>query len=258
MLITGAAGGLGTALAYALASQQARLCLTDLPGAGFDALAQRFPDALRIPLDVTSRASVDSCLTQVAAKWGGLDVLINNAGLVFGGPFEQVPLDRHQTTLAVNLGGPLAVTHAFWPLLTASPDFKIVFIASASGYLPVPHMVSYAASKWALRGLAVSLDEEFRLRGLGKRRVLTVNPSYIGTGLFAGAAPPLLTPLLEAGSVARAVVRGLRTDRRQLDLPWSVGLMKVLARVLPESWFRAFLRFSGVSTSMTGWTGRSG
>jgi len=239
------------------ALSEARLCLTDLPGPSFDALASRFPKALFCSLDVTSAPSIEACRQRIASEWGGLDILINNAGLVFGGGFETVPLTRHQTTVAVNLGGPLAVTHAFWPLLTASPEFKLVFIASASGYLPVPHMASYAASKWALRGLAVSLDEELRLRGLGKRRVLTVNPSYIGTGLFAGAAPPFLTPLLEADYVARATVRAIRSDRSILDLPWSVGLMKLVARILPEAWFRIFLRVTGVSTSMTRWTGRA-
>ena len=256
VFITGAAGGLGSALAEALQQQGARLALTDLPGTALDSLKTRFPHALVLPLDVTSVLSISACRDQIAQTWGGIDLLINNAGLVFGGPLDGLPLERHQTTLNVNLLGPLAVTHGLWPLLATNREFKLVFIASASGYLPLPFAASYAATKWALRGLAVSLEEEFRLRGLGTRRVLTVCPSYIGTGLFAGASAPFLTPILQASAVARATVRALKTDRRVLDLPGSVGLMKFVGRMVPDTWFLAFLRATGVSTSMAHWTGR--
>jgi NAD(P)-dependent dehydrogenase (short-subunit alcohol dehydrogenase family) len=149
-----------------------------------------------------------------------------------------------------NLLGPILVTRAFLPLLEKSPGFRVAFVASASGYLPLPMAASYAATKWGVRGLAVSLEEEFRIRGFGGRRVLVVCPSYISTGLFAGASAPFLTPILEVGSVARGIARALRHDARVLDMPWSVHLLKFLARVLP---IRGIARSFGSPASPRAW-----
>lgn len=253
--ITGAAGGLGLAMAERFAKEGANLFLTDVSPEGLERIRPRFPGALFRTLDVSSPASVAEAAEAVRAEWGGLDVLVSNAGVVFGGPVAEVSVERHRLTVDVNLTGTILVTRAFLPLMERSRDFKLVFIASASGYLPLPMAASYAATKWGVRGFAVSIEEELRLRGLGKRRVLTVCPSYIGTGLFAGAQAPFLTPILKTETVAAAVVSAVRANRRLIDLPASVHLLKALARILPDAWYRAFLRISGVSKSMTKWTG---
>ncbi len=258
VLITGAAGGLGLALARELARSGARLCLTDRDESLLGPVRGEFPDAVVLPLDVSDESSAAACAAEVARSWAGLDVLVNNAGTVSGGDLVSVSPARHRATVEANLLGPILVTRAFLPLLEKSPGFRVAFVASASGYLPLPMAASYAATKWGVRGLAVSLEEEFRIRGFGGRRVLVVCPSYISTGLFAGASAPFLTPILEVGSVARGIARALRHDARVLDMPWSVHLLKFLARVLPDSWYRAFLRVAGVATSMARWTGRGG
>ncbi len=256
--ITGAAGGLGFAMAERFADEGAKLFLTDVSAEGLERIKPRFPGAVFRQLDVSSPESVAAAAEAVRSEWGGLDVLVSNAGVVFGGPVTDVSVERHRLTVDVNLTGTILVTRAFLPLMEASPDFKLVYIASASGYLPLPMAASYAATKWGVRGFAVSVEEELRLRGLGKRRVLIVCPSYIGTGLFAGARAPFLTPILKTERVATAVVSGVRRNLRLIDLPESVHLLKALARILPDSWYRAFLRVAGVSTSMTKWTGHSG
>lgn len=256
--ITGAAGGLGLAMAVRFAEEGARLFLTDVSVEGLERIKPRFPGAVFRSLDVSSPDSVAAAAESVRAEWGGLDALVSNAGVVFGGAVQDVSVERHRLTVDVNLTGTILVTRAFLPLLETSRDFKLVYIASASGYLPLPMAASYAATKWGVRGFAVSVEEELRLRGLGKRRVLTVCPSYIGTGLFAGARAPFLTLILETERVAAAVVAGVRDNRRLIDLPASVHLLKALARILPDAWYRAFLRIAGVSTSMTEWTGHAG
>ncbi len=256
--ITGAAGGLGLAMAERFAGEGARLFLTDVSSEGLERIRPRFPGALIRQLDVSSPESVAAAAEVVRAEWGGLDVLVSNAGVVFGGAVRDVSPERHRLTVDVNLTGTILVTRSFLPLMEASRDFKLVFVASASGYLPLPMAASYAATKWGVRGFAVSVEEELRLRGLGKRRVLTVCPSYIGTGLFAGAQAPFLTPILKTERVAAAVVSAVRGNRRLLDLPPSVHLLKALARILPDAAYRAFLRVAGVSTSMTKWTGHEG
>lgn len=256
VLITGGAGGLGLAMAGDFAARGARLALADINGAALSSCAQRFPDALLLELDVTDESSIQHACEQVRSHWGGLDILVNNAGIVFGGELTSVSADQHSRTVAINLTGTILVTRSFLPLLESASEFRIVFIASASGYIPLPMASSYAATKWAVRGFASSVSEELRLRGFSGCRVLTVCPSYIGTGLFAGARAPLLTPILETETVSKAVVGAVRRNRRQLDLPWSVALLKLLHRLWPYSLWLAFLRRAGVSTSMVNWTGR--
>ncbi len=256
VLITGGAGGLGLAMAADFASRGARLALADINAAALASLTERFPQALLLELDVTDEASIQRAADRVGSQWGGLDVLVNNAGIVFGGELSSVSAEQHRRTVDINLTGTILVTRAFVPLMEGEKDFRIVFIASASGYIPLPMASSYASSKWAVRGFASSLSEELRLRGFAGTRVLTVCPSYIGTGLFEGARAPLLTPILETEAVSRAVVRAVQRKRTRLDLPWSVTLLKLLHRLWPYPLWLAFLRLAGISTSMVKWTGR--
>ena len=147
------------------------------------------------------------------AEIGPIDVLVNNAGVVFGGTFLEVPLDRHLATVAVNLSGVLAMTHAFLPDLIARPAGHIVNIASAAAVIALPMATSYAASKCAVLGFSDSLREE--LRELGHRHVgiTAVCPGYIATGLFDGAKPARLTRWLTPEEVAAAVVAPLSAAR---------------------------------------------
>src|SRR5262245_1654473 len=110
VLITGAARGLGQALAKHFAAAGAAIVTTDRNAAGVD-----------YALDVTDAGQIASVHERVLSERGPPDVLVNNAGTVFGGAFLDVPADRHATTLAVNLTGLVAVTHAFLPDLIARP-----------------------------------------------------------------------------------------------------------------------------------------
>ena len=89
---------------------------------------------------------------------GPIDVLVNNAGLVFGGAFLDVPLERHLTTYRVNTLGLVAMTHAFLPDLMAGRDGHVVNVASASGFIGLPFGATYASSKWAVLGFSELLE----------------------------------------------------------------------------------------------------
>src|SRR5207237_4715652 len=110
------------------------------------------PAACGYALDVTSPEQVAAVRARLHAEHGPVDVLVNNAGVVFGGAFLDVPLARHLATVGVNLSGVLAVTHAFLPDLIGRPAGHVVNIASASAVLALPLAVSYAATKWAVLG----------------------------------------------------------------------------------------------------------
>jgi all-trans-retinol dehydrogenase (NAD+) len=251
VLITGSGGGLGRALARRFAAAGAHVIVTDLDAAAAAAVAREVNGTAH-RLDVTDPAAVRAVRDQVLP----IDLLVNNAGVVFGGAFADVPLDRHHLTMAVNVGGMLNLTHAFLADLVARPEAHVVNVVSASAFIPLPWVVTYAASKWAALGFTESLREELRIQRHGHVGVTAVCPTYVTTGMFVGAVPPLLTGWLTPEGVADAIVRGVLRGRGMVVLPRRVRFALGLGGLLPWPVWRRVVARSGVSTSMSGWTGR--
>ncbi|HEU4569918.1 MAG TPA: SDR family NAD(P)-dependent oxidoreductase [Gemmatimonadales bacterium] len=258
VLVTGAAHGLGLALAREFAARGAHVILTDRNVPLLEEAAARLrADGRSVeahPLDVTDAAAIVA-LRERLLDTGPVDVLVNNAGVVFGGGFADVPLERHQATIGINVGGLVAMTHAFLPHLESRPRAAILNICSASAFIGLPYATTYAASKWAVLGFSESLDEELRERGRHHVRVSALCPSYITTGLFAGARPSAGTWLLTAEGVARAGVRMVERRGTRLILPWTAGILLGGFGWLPRPVFHALARLFGVSRSMAQWRG---
>jgi short-subunit dehydrogenase len=259
VLITGAGHGLGRAIALEFARARSMVVVTDREPERVAAVVAEVralgQDAVGYSLDVAVPEQVIAVRKQVHAAGGPIDVLVNNAGVVAGGPFLDVPLERHLGTVAVNLNGVLAVTHAFLPDLLARPAGRVVNIVSASALVALPHAASYAASKWAALGFSESLREELKLAGHHHVRVTAVCPSYVATGLFDGARPPLFTGVLQPEDVARAVRRAAERGTEFVLLPRSVRLLYAVAGLLPRRLYLGLCRRLGVSNSMTAWRG---
>ena len=259
VLITGAGHGLGRALAGAFADAGSRIIVTDHdPDRVVSTtrwLSRRGNTAVGIEMDVTSEQSVAEARRDVISRIGSIDVLVNNAGIVRGGPFTDVPLEEHLRTLDVNTHGPIRVTHAFLPDLLASPTAHLVNIISASALIGLPGASTYAASKWALLGFSESLREELRRAGHAHACVTAVCPSYISTGLFAGVRPPRFTRMLTPAAVARQVVKAVLNRRRKLMLPRSVSLISLSRALLPESWSQRLGDWTGIHAGMADWHG---
>jgi short-subunit dehydrogenase len=259
VLITGAGHGLGRAIALEFARAGSKVVITDRdPHRIADVVAEikaLGPDAIGHSLDVTVPEQTIAVRKQVHAAGGPIDILVNNAGIVAGGPFLDVPLDRHLATVAVNLNGLLAVTHAFLPDLLTRPEGRVVNIVSASALVALPHAASYAATKWAALGFSESLREELKLAGHRHVRVTAVCPSYVATGLFEGARPPRFTRMLQPEVVARAARRAAERGTEFVLLPRSVRLLYAAGGLLPRRLYRGLCRQLGVSASMTGWRG---
>ena len=256
VLVTGAGHGLGFAIASAFARGGARVVVTDRDAARVtSAVAKLGGSACGYPLDVTAPEQIADVRARLTAEHGAIDVLVNNAGIAFGGPFLDVPLAKHLTTVNVNLSGVLAVTHAFLPDLLARPAAHLVNIASASAVVALPMGTTYAASKWAVLGFTESLQEELRV--LGHRHVCAtaICPGYIATGLFDGADPGPLSGWLTPDRVADAVVRAVERGREFVMLPRRLRATYGLCAGLPRSWYKALCRATGVSRSMAGWKG---
>lgn len=260
VLITGAARGVGKALARRFFERGAELVLTDVLEEDLQQTCSELrADGARChgyPVDVTDPANIAAARQQIQSDLGGIDILVNNAGVVFGGPFLEVPLDKHQLTYRVNVEGVMAMTHAFLPLLLASPAGHLVFIASASGFVGLPNGASYASSKWAVIGFAESIRVELKHQGHQHVGVTTVCPTYINTGMFEGVEPPKTTQMLDPQELAEKVVEGVEKEMVWVREPWIVKLTPFLKHCLPTPVSDYLSEAFGANRSMDHWTGR--
>ena len=260
VLITGGGRGIGLALALRFAGEGAEPLIADLDEAvlpdAVAAIRAAGGAARAYPLDVTDYASIRALRDRLAAESSLPDLLVNNAGIVFGGPFLGVPWERHALTYHVNLVGLASVTRVFLPDLIARPEAHVVNIASAAGLLPLPFGATYASSKAGAVGFSDSLRLELELQGDGHVRVTTVCPSYVSTGLFDGARPPRTTRVLTPERLAARVVRAVLRNRPYVRTPWLVKITPAVKALLPLRWYHKVQGLFGVNRGMASWRGR--
>ncbi|BDZ64445.1 SDR family NAD(P)-dependent oxidoreductase [Agromyces mangrovi Wang et al. 2018] len=268
ILITGAAGGMGRMYAArAIAERAASVTLWDRDSAALAQTARELGAVARgrtqvrsYVVDVGDLGAIAKAAHQVRRAAGTPDVLVNNAGIVRGNRYfwETDSGDDTRATMRVNTLAPMYIAREFLPGMIASRrPARIVNIASAAGTLANPRMAVYAASKAAVIGWSDSLRIELEQAGHDHVRVTTVTPSYVSTGMFAGARGPLLAPVLAPVVVVDRVWKGMIAGRPLVQLPWSVGLSRVLRAVLPVRVFdRVIGDGFGVYSSMERFTGR--
>lgn len=257
-LITGAGGGLGRELSLAFVREGVEIVATDINQASLDETLELVEStggsALGFKMDVTQVDDVQLVRQELHRQRGPIDVLINNAGIVRGGPFLQIGMDEHRAILNVNALGPMTVTHAFLPDLISRAEAHCITIASASGMIPMPLQISYSASKWFALGFSDAIREELRLKGQRHVHVTSVCPSYLDTDMFHGVRLPLLTKALSSAEVARQVVRAVKANRTHLLTPWIVNLIP-LGKTLPLWVGEKVCDWLGVSDGMRDWVG---
>lgn len=265
VLITGAAMGMGRLYAErAIAERAAAVALWDIDATALEAtraeLAGRGVQVLAHVVDVASPQRVAEAARKVQAEAGDPGIVINNAGIVRSKPFWEHAPQESEAIIRVNVLGPMHVARAFLPaMIAAGRPARILNVASASGYLSVPRMSVYTASKWAVIGWSDSLRLELERAGHGHVRVTTLIPSYIRTPMFAGARAPLLTPLLEPEYVVDRAWTAMQAGKPRLMLPWTVAFGRAVAGLLPQPlWDWVAGRVFKVYSSMDGFVGRAG
>lgn len=185
VLVTGAASGIGLECARAFAQRGANLVISDINAAALGKvqsdIAAMGVECLAQTCDVSSEESVEQLAAAVHESAAPLDVLVNNAGVAFLGGFQETPITEWRRIYDINVLGIVHCTRAFLPAMRkAGGERKIVNVASAAGFSPLPNMSAYAASKHAVVGLSEVLAQELHDTDVS---VLVVCPGIINTAI---------------------------------------------------------------------------
>jgi len=184
VVITGAAGGIGGALARRYRREGARLALLDIDPDGLGDIERSLGgggDVMVVKCDVTSEDACEDAAAEVIARWDGIDVLINNAGVSHMGAFADMDLDVFRRVIDINLFGSVYCTAAFLPSLRARQG-RIAVMSSVAGFAPLSLRSAYATSKHALHGFFDTLRAELVDDGVS---VTVVCPSFVKTDIEA-------------------------------------------------------------------------
>ncbi|MGW5311330.1 SDR family oxidoreductase [Nocardia thailandica] len=229
--VTGAARGIGLAVAAQLATAGHRVALGDLDAAAASTAAAGLPgEAAGFALDVTDSGSFRAFLDAVEARWGPLDVLVNNAGVMWVGPFDEESDQATHRQLEVNLHGVIRGVRLAAPRMRERGRGHIVTVASAASKLAPPGEATYAATKHGVYGYLSAVRAELRGSGV---ELSVVMPTVVETRLAAGTSSGAVARLTPE-QVARAVAAVIERPRFDVTVPGYVGLLVRAAGLLPD------------------------
>ncbi|MBF6227873.1 SDR family NAD(P)-dependent oxidoreductase [Nocardia abscessus] len=226
VLITGGGRGIGRATAAAFAAKGAQVVLADVDEPAAQAAAAAI-GARAFELDVRSRDQWDA----VVAAVGGVDVLVNNAGVMPAGAFLEEPDAVGRATLDINVWGLIHGMRAVAPGMIERGRGHIVNVASLAGKVPIPGLAVYNASKFAAVGLSAATRLEFAAHGVSVSCVL---PSAVRTRLSSGLRLGHGMPTVDPEDVAAAILRTCATRKAEVAVPNYLGPVDIALAAAPE------------------------
>ena len=259
-VVTGAASGIGRALAFELAREGALLALSDVDEPGLADTRQRAEalgaraDAAR--LDVSDRAAVEAYAARVAAEFGRVNLVINNAGVGLGATIADMSYDDLAWLFGINFWGVVHGTKAFLPHLLRSGEGHVVNLSSVFGIIAVPGQGAYNAAKFAVRGFTECLREELEVDG-APVSATCVHPGGIQTNIARKArviARPGSPSREEMNAqfdrlarttpeeAARKILRGVKKNARRVLIGLDAYAIDALQRLLPTSYQALLVR----------------
>jgi short-subunit dehydrogenase len=258
-VVTGAASGIGEALAHGLARRGSDLVLLDRDARRLDAVVAAIraahPDR-RVDthvVDLADAAATARVAAEIRTRHPRIRLLVNNAGVALGGRFDQVTLDEFQWVVDINFRAVVQLTHALLPALKAEPGSHLVNLSSLFGLIGPPGQAAYSASKFAVRGFTEVLRHELVDDGIG---VTSVHPGGIATRITENARigsgvsheeyeegrrqfDKLLS--IPPATAAEVILRGVERRRGRVLIGWSAKLPDLLARIAPASYGKLLL-----------------
>lgn len=246
-IVTGAASGIGRAIAEDLAAQGARVLVTDINADDGVRVASSIKGVFE-RADMSSRRECDAVVARAVREWQGVDILVNNAGLQHVAPVEEFPVDRWEHIVKTMLFGAFYLTRAALPHMYANGWGRIVNIASVHGLVASPYKSAYVSAKHGLLGFTKTVALEAAEKGV---TVNAVCPSYVRT------------PLAEKQIADQAKVHGIPEEAVIRDIMLAPAAIK---RLLEPSEVAAYVRFlcsddasaitGAVQVIDAGWTAR--
>lgn len=259
VVITGAASGIGRALAIEMANRGAYLALADMNEVGLNDTVSQLKSGTQVKaykLDVSSREAVYEFAERIQLDFGAVHVVVNNAGTSVLATVEHVSLDEIEKVLSINLWGVIYGTKAFLPIMLKQRDGCIVNISSVFGLVATPCSVAYTISKFGVRGLTETMWQE--LDGTGVRAVL-VHPGGINTSIskapeaqLAGdferrmAEANLRQMITPPADCAREIVEGLIRGDNRLLVGNGARSLHWISRLFPNSYGSLIRRKLGI------------
>jgi len=257
-VVTGAASGIGRAIAISLARRGCHLAIADVNESGLSETAEMIAsNRIRVTqykLDVADRTAIAAFPQAVTADHPGVDVLVNNAGVALGGYFKDVSEDNFEWLFNINFWGVVRMTRAFLPLLQASDDARLVNVSSLYGIIAPPGQTAYSASKFAVRGFSEALRRELKGSKIG---VTVVHPGGVATKIATNArSPARATPEEIAAARARAnrllrmppaeageiIVKGIERRQSRVLVGSDAKLISLIERLMPVSYWDVLMK----------------
>jgi short-subunit dehydrogenase len=259
-LVTGAASGIGEALAAQLAARGSNLVLLDRDAdrlAGVAAAVRAAHPTVSVAttvVDLSDDEATARAADELTAAHPGVTLLVNNAGVALGGRFDQVTLEEFDWVMAVNFRSVVRLTHAFLPVLKAHPGAHLVNVSSVFGIFAPAGQAAYSASKFAVRGFTEAIRHELTENGVG---VTVVHPGGIKTRIAESARTgsgvsveeyeqgrkqfaKLLT--MDPATAAAQIVDAVEKRRPRLLIGWSAKVPDVFVRLLPGTYWKLIAR----------------
>ncbi|GAA4866791.1 SDR family NAD(P)-dependent oxidoreductase [Saccharopolyspora cebuensis] len=260
-LITGAASGIGEALAHDLAGRGCALALLDRDAAGLDRVARRCralgADTSVHVVDLSDGADRADLAEEVLDRHQRVDLLVNNAGVALAGELHQVGIEDFDWLMEVNFRAVVTTTMAFLPHLRGNPGAHVVNTSSLFGLVAPAGQVAYAASKFAVRGFTEALRHELAGRGVG---VTVVHPGGVKTGIATSARLGRGTDdeqraardeftkhlTMPPATAARLITEAVRTRKPRLVITRTAKVLDLLARLVPGRYATVLTALSGL------------
>ncbi len=242
-LITGAASGIGRAIALQLAAEQTHVYLLDIDEAGAELVAAECRalgvEAVAKRCDVTQSTQISAVIADMLQQWPAIDLLVNNVGVAYYGPTENMTAAQWNWLLGINLLAPLQFTRELLPTLLAQPEAHILNISSIAGLVAGGRFTAYHVSKFGLVGFTEALRAEYVRRGLG---ATVVCPGPVQTKLYERAVsgrankrvpvPPAWASATPE-QVARKAIRGIKRNRALVLVTPMAHVLAMFKRLLP-------------------------